>query len=210
MPRPRRKPFLRWAPLPWLVLVLLMLVTGSLHDIGADALYVVGIVVTVLFVVALIIGITVAARRRGPNFTAEGHLARLEGLELIEAPAAGHPITVADVRRHQISIGAALARSTREPRAILVPDVGNWWNRRSDIGVYLLSDHDFHHVGRIGDQAQVAWQRELDELRAQGRFAVVPAVVTGVAPKFAVDVRLEGLRAVEAAGAGATEPGVTA
>jgi hypothetical protein len=198
MPRPRRKPFLRWAPLPWVVLVLLMLATGSLHDAGLEAWYVVGIVVTVLFAAALVIGLVVAARRRGPNFTAEGALARLEGLDLIEVPLSGHPITVAGVSRHQISIGAALARTTGAPRALLIPDAGNWWNLRSDIAVYLLADDGFHHVGRVGDQAQVAWQAELDALRTAGRYAVVPAEVTGAERSFAVDVRLEGLKVAAA------------
>lgn len=197
MPRPRRKPFLRWAPLPWVVLLALMLVTGSLHDVHAEGWYLAGIVVTVLFVGALAVGMAAAARRHGPNFTAEGRLAKLEGLELLEVPAAGHPITVADVRRHQIEIGAALARTVQEPRALLVPGVGNWWNLRSDIAVYLLADDGFHHVGRLGDQAQLAWQAELDALRAESRYAVVPAVVTGVARSFAVDVRLEGLRVLD-------------
>ena len=198
MPRPRRKPFLRWAPLPWVVLVLLMLATGSMHDMRADAAYVVGIVVTALFAIVLVIGTVVAARRRGPNFTAEGRLARLEGLDLVHAPVAGHPITVADVSRHQIAIGAALARSTQPPAALLVPDAGNWWNLRSDIAVYLLADDGFHHVGRLGDQAQVAWQSALDELRAAGRYAVVPAEVTGRERSFAVDVRLDGLKVAAA------------
>jgi hypothetical protein len=195
MPRPRRKPFLRWAPLPWVALLLLMLVTGSLHDMGADAAYVAGIVVTVLFAAALVVGVVVSARRRGPNFTAEGHLATLEGLDLVEVPATGHPIAVADVRRHQIGIGAAIARTSGELRALLVPGAGNWWNLRCDVAVYLLSDDGFHHVGRLGDQAQVAWQSELDELGAEGRYAVVPAVVSGAERSFALDVRLEGLRA---------------
>ncbi|GAA4181116.1 hypothetical protein [Gryllotalpicola koreensis] len=197
MPRPRRKPFLRWAPLPWAVLLLLMLVTGSLHDVGAGAAYLAGIVVTIVFAIVVAAGMAAAARRRGPNFTAEGRLARIEGLDLVEVPAAGHPITVADVTRHQISIGAALARSAGAPRALVIPDVGNWWNLRSDIAVYLLADDGFHHVGRLGDQAQVAWQPVVDRLRAAGRFAVVPAEVKGAARSFTIDVRLEGLRVGE-------------
>lgn len=209
MPRPRRKPFLRWAPLPWVVLLLLMLVTGSLHDMGLTAAYVSMCVITFFGWIAVIASLIVAGRRRG-NFNAEGLPVSLEGLDLVEAPAVGHPITVADVRRHQIEIGAAVARTTGEPRALLVTDAGTWWNLRSDIAVYLLSDEHFYRAGRIGDQAQVAWQRELDELRAQGRFAVVPATVTGAAPKFAVDVRLEGLRAAEAGGAAVAGPGAVA
>jgi hypothetical protein len=174
-----------------------MLVTGSLHDIGAGAAYFAGIVVTIVFAIVVAAGMTAAARRRGPNFTAEGRLARLEGLDLVEVPAAGHPITVADVGRHQIGIGAALARTAGTPRALLVPDAGNWWNLRSDIAVYLLADDGFHHVGRLGDQAQVSWQPLIDALRAAGRFVVVPAEVKGTARSFVIDVRLEGLRVGE-------------
>jgi hypothetical protein len=194
MPRPRRKPFSRWAPLPWLVLVLLMLVTGTMHDLQAGAAYVAGIVVTAVFVIALVAGIASARRRRGPNFTAEGRLARIEGLELVTAPAAGHPITVAEAARHQIAIGAALARSSEPPLALLVPGAGNWWNLRSDVAVYLLAGERFYDVGRLGDQAQVAWQDALDELQAAGRYAMVPAEVSGEPRRFAVDVRLDGLK----------------
>jgi len=196
MPRPRRKPFLRWAPLPWLVLVLLMLATGSLHDVGADGAYLVGLVVTALFAAAFVVALTAAARRRSPNFTAEGGLKSLEGLELVRPPAAGHPIGVADVARHRIAVGAALARSSAPPPALLVPGAGNWWNLRCDVAVYLLADDGFHHVGRLPDQAQLAWQSALDALRAAGRYAVVPATITGDERSYAVDLQLEGLKEV--------------
>jgi hypothetical protein len=195
MPRPRHKPFWRWTPLPWLVLIALMLATGTMHDLDAEGPYAAMIVVSVLFAIGFAIGLIVAARRRGPNFTAEGRLARLEGLDLVAVPAAGHPITVFDVSRHQISIEAALAHGSRTPQALLVPDAGNWWNLRADIAVYLLAENGFHLVGRLGDRAQVSWQARLDELRADGRYAVVPAEVTGAQRPYAVDVRLEGLHA---------------
>lgn len=198
MPRPRRKQFWRWAPLPWIVLVALLLTTGTVQDLNAQALYAVMIVVTVLFAAALVTGLIAAARRRGPNFTAEGRLARLDGLDLVEVPAAGHPITVYGVERHQISIEAALARGSHTPRALLVPDAGSWWGLRADIAVYLLTTKGFHYVGRLGDRAQLSWQAALDELRSAGRFAVVPAEIKGTRRPYAVDVRLEGLRVGEA------------
>ncbi|HEY0249736.1 MAG TPA: hypothetical protein VGC45_15905 [Gryllotalpicola sp.] len=197
MPRPRRKPFWRWAPLPWVALLLLMLVTGSLQDLGYAAVYVVGIVVTVLFAAGLVVGLIAAARRRGANFTAEGRLLRLEGLEFTTAPRAGHPITVQDTRRHQFSIELALARGAAPVSALLVPDCGNWWSLRADVGVYLLTDGGFHFAGRLGDQAQVSWQGLLDGLRAAGRYAVVPAEVVNASRPYAIDVRLEGLKGLE-------------
>lgn len=202
MPRPRRKPFWRWAPLPWLVLFLLMAATSPLYDLQLVGAYVVGIVVTVLYGAVLIIALALAARRRGPNFTAEGQLKRLEGLELVESAGAGSPTTVADVHRHQYSISAAVARGTEGLRALLVPDAGSWLGLRSDVAVYLLAGGRFYHVGRLSDHAQVGWQGVLDELRASGRYAVVPAEVTGAERAFTVDVRLDGVR-VDA-------PGVTA
>jgi hypothetical protein len=194
MPRPRRKPFWRWSPLPWVVLFLLMAATSPLYDLHALGLYLVGIVVTVLYAAALLIGLAVAARRRGPNFTAERRLKRLDGLELVESAAAGSPSTVAEVHRHQFAISAAVARGAEGLRALLVPDAGNWWSLRSDIAVYLLAGSRFYHAGRLSDHAQVGWQSVLDELRAAGRYAVVPAEVKGAERSFTIDVRLEGLR----------------
>lgn len=192
MPRPRRKPFWRWTPLPWLVLVVLMLGAGSMHDLDLEAPYLVLTILTVVFGVAFLASLFLVSRRRGRNFTAEGRLLRLDGLELVEVPAAGNPITVHGVERHQIAIEAARAQARGAIRALLVPDTGNWWNLRSDIAVYLLSGAGFHLVGRLGDQAQVSWQRFFDDLRAKGRFLVVPADVKGTQRPFTVDVRLEG------------------
>ncbi|MFC4243096.1 hypothetical protein ACFOYW_06900 [Gryllotalpicola reticulitermitis] len=192
MPRPRRKPFWRWTPLPWLVLVALMLVAGSMHDLRRDGLYLAFTILTVVFVVAFAIALFAASRRRGPNFTAEGRLLRLDGLELVEVPAAGHPLTVYGVERHQTSIEAARAHTSGELRALLISDAGSWWGLRSDIAVYLLSGVGFHLIGRLGDQAQVSWQHLFDEWRAAGRFLVVPAEVAGTTRHLTVDVRLEG------------------
>lgn len=197
MPRPRRKPFLRWAPLPWVVLFLLMAATSPLYDLRAVGAYLAGVVVTVLYGAALVIGLAIAARRRGPNFTAEGQLKRLEGLELVELPGAGNPSTVADVHRHQFAISAASARGAHGLSALLVPDAGNWWSLRSDVAVYLLAGSRFYHVGRLNDRAQVGCQSTLDELRAAGRYAVVPVEVAGAERFFTIDVRLEGLRVGE-------------
>lgn len=194
MPRPRRKPFWRWAPLPWLVLFLLMAATSPLYDLHAVGAYAAGIVVTIAYAVVLFIALAIGARRRGPNFTAEGQLKRLEGLELVESAGGGSPSTVADVHRHQYAISAAAARGAGGLRALLVPDAGTWWSLRSDVAVYLIAGDRFHHVGRLSDHAQVAWQSVLDELRAAGRYAVVPAEVAGVERSFTVDVRLDGLR----------------
>jgi hypothetical protein len=194
MPRPRRKPFWRWTPLPWLVLLALMLATGTLGDLGLRAPYAAGIAVTVLLAAALAIGLVVAARRRSPNFTAEGRLARLEGLGLVHAPATGLPNRLVDVERHKISTGAALARTSGPPEALLVPDAGSWWNLRLDVAVYLLAGDGFHHVGRLSDRAQVAWQGTLDALRAAGRYAVVPASVTGNERGYVIEVSLDGLK----------------
>jgi hypothetical protein len=195
MPRPRRKPFWRWTPLPWLVLLALMLATGTMGDLRLTVAYAMGIGVTVLLAAALAIGLVVSARRRSPNFTAEGRLARLEGLELVHAPATGLPNRLADVDRHKTSIDAALARSSAPPAALLIPDAGSWWNLRLDVAVYLIADNGFHHVGRLSDRAQVAWQGTLDALRAAGRYAVVPATVTGVERRYIVEVSLDGLKA---------------
>ena len=169
-----------------------MLAAGSLHDLRFEGPYLVLTILTVLFAAAFVISLVVASRRRGTNFTAEGRLLRLEGLEVVEVPAAGHPITVYGVERHQTSIEAARAHTTGPLRALIVPDVGNWWGLRCDIAVYLLSNVGFHLIGRLGDQAQVSWQAFFDEWRAAGRFLVVPAELTGDERHRKVDVRLEG------------------
>ena len=198
MPRPRRKPFWRWAPLPWLVLFLLMAATSPLYDLHAVGAYLVGIVVTVVYGIALVVALVIGARRRGPNFTAEGQLKRLEGLELVESAGTGSPSTVADVHRHQYAISAAAARGRHGMRALLVPDAGSWLGLRADVAVYLLAGDRFYHAGRLSDHAQVGWQSVLDELRAAGRYAVVPAEVAGAERALTVDVRLDGLRLNEA------------
>ncbi|WP_022881778.1 hypothetical protein [Gryllotalpicola ginsengisoli] len=194
MPRPRRKPFWRWTPLPWVVVVLLMLATGTAQDVGAASAFRVLLAVTIAAAVASAIYVATDARRRGPQFTAEGQLRSLEGLELVPVAGTGHPITVADARRDQHGIEAARARGGERLPAVLVPDAGNWWNLRSDIAVYLVVDGVAYRAGRLGDQAQVAWQQRLDELKASGRYAVVEAEIVGTARPFAVDVRLEGAR----------------
>ncbi|AYG04516.1 hypothetical protein D7I44_13910 [Gryllotalpicola protaetiae] len=180
------------------MLFLLMAATSPLYDLHAIGAYVTGIVVTVVYGAALVVALVIGARRRGPNFTAEGQLKRLDGLELAESATAGGPSAVADVHRHQYAISAAAARGADGLRALLVPDAGSWLGLRSDVAVYLLTAGRFYHVGRLSDHAQVGWQGVLDELRAAGRYAVVPAEVTGVERAFKVDVRLEGLRVGEA------------
>lgn len=197
MPRPRRKPFWRWTPLPWLIFVILVFATASFHDLRLEAPYLVLTVLTIVFAVAFVVSIVVVQRQSGPNFTAEGRLRRLEGLELIEVPAAGHPLTVYGVERHQGSIAAAQAVTRGDPRALVVPDVGDAWSLRSDIAIYLISGSRFYLIGRLGEQAQVSWQHAFDELRAAGRYIVAPAEVIGSGPHgldrpFKVDVRLEG------------------
>lgn len=184
--------------------MLLLLGTGSLHDAQLDTAYAAMIVISAVYFVAFIVGLVVAARRRGPNFTAEGRLKTVDGLELVEIPAVGHPITVQDVRRRQTAIEAALAHGSRTPRAVLVPGVGNGFSLRDDIAVYLLSDNGFHHVGRLGDRAQVAMQGAFDALAAQRRFVVVDAVVTGEARPYGVDVRLDGIAQIAPVSAGAS------
>lgn len=185
------------------MLVLLLLLTGSLYDARFHAAYIAMIAVSALYVLGFVVGLVVAARRRGANFTAEGRLRSLAGLDLVAVPAAGHPITVQDARRKQTAIEATLAHGSRTPRAVLVPGVGNGFSLRDDIAVYLLSGTGFHHVGRLGDQAQVALQPAFDALTRQGRYAVVDAEVTGAARPYGVDVRLEGIAEIASASAGA-------
>ena len=177
--------------------MILAFATGSLYDLRLEGLYVVLAVLTVAFAIAVVVWAVALVRRHGPNFTPEGQLRQVEGLQLVEVQAAGHPLTVYGVERYQGAIAAAQAVTRGDFRALVVPEVGTAWSLRSDVAVYLLAGDRFYRVGRLGEQAQVAWQPVLDELRAAGRYLVAPAEVIGSGPHglerpFKVDVRLEG------------------
>lgn len=198
MPIPRRKPFWRWAPLPYLVLILLMLATGTMQDArlrpAFDVLFWVTLAAAIAVAVWFLAGVV-----RGPrNPDASGMLRSLDGLVLLEAaPSDAHPVAVVETRRRQHAIDAALAFGDARTRAILVPHASSWWGLRYRTAVHLVAGERVWHAGELHHGASERWDAPLEALRVRrGAFVTVPAVIEDAARPFAVDLDLGGLDAL--------------
>ena len=194
MPRPTRKPVWRWAPLPYLLLILLMLVTGTLEDAGATDAFRVMLVVTIVAAVVLVAWF-VAGVVRGPiNPDHAGVIRRLDGLELDDFASSGTPPVPVVSQRRQHGVDAARAFGGEHVRAILVPRATSWWGLQHRVTVQLIAGERVFDGGFLNDQAAVTWDAPLAELRAHGRFAVVPAVIDDSSRPFRVTLDLGGLQ----------------
>jgi len=200
MSRPRRKSFWRWEPLPYLIIVVLLLITGTLRPDAMPVAFWIVAVVTVAVIVAFAVQLIVEARRPAPNPDSSGDLSTLDGLTLLDAaPTSDRPVAVVDDHRHQSALDATQARAAATGDAImavLVPGASRWLAFRLRVSVQLTVGAHIHHAGFLPDAETERWQDELALLREHGVYVRVPAAVMGATRPFAATVDLGGLSAV--------------
>ena len=194
---PRSVPLARWEPLPYLVLVVLLVATSFLRPDAAPWAYW-PLVALVFAAIAWLVVLTLAERRqRNPDPL--GDLNSLDGLELIDAePVPGQVravVPVADVERHQSAIDLARIHGGPDQHAVLVPRARRWLSRRYRVGVQLVGDVKPRHAGFLRPDADGRWSDRLDAARERGEFLRVPARITGATRPHGVELDLTGLDA---------------
>lgn len=194
MSAPRRKPLLAWEPLPYLVVVVLLIATSAIRPESPPWLFwpfTIALVAAIGWVVAGLV------RRRSTNPDQWGDLATLDGLELVDAPHLEREVRavapVADVRRHQPAIELARLHGGPDQPAVLVPRANRWLSRRYRIGVQLVGGDRPRHAGFLGEAIDEHWRDRLDALARRGGYVRVPARITGAARPFGVELDLSGL-----------------
>lgn len=200
MPAPRSKPLIVWEPLPFLVLVALLLLTGVIRPDGPVVLLVLFVVVVLAALAWLIWSLVRASRRANPDQW--GDLTTIDGLDIVDAP--GRPrdvrtvVPVEDATRHQPAIELARLYGGAEQHAVLVPRASRWLSRRYRIGVQLVGGDRPRHAGFLGRSAEERWVDLLDGLREGSGYVRVPAIIVGASRPYGVDLDLSGLEALEA------------
>ncbi|WP_157008412.1 hypothetical protein [Agromyces laixinhei] len=204
MPAPRSKPLLAWEPFPFLVVVVLLVLTGFVRPDAPPWLLWPFLVILVAAITWLIVGVVRGARRSNPDQW--GDLATLDGLELLDAPRVEREVRavapVADAHRHQAAIELARLQGGPEQPAVLVPRASRWLSRRYRIGVQLVGGDRPRHAGFLSAAADDRWREPLDGLRASGRYVRVPALVTGASRPYGVELDLSGVERLSDAAPG--------
>jgi hypothetical protein len=204
MPARRSKPITRWEPAPFLVLVVLLLLTTFVRPDAPPVLFWGLIVLIVAALGWLVVSLVRSARRENPDQW--GDLATLEGLEIVDAPRRSSEVRavvpVDDTQRHQPAIELARLHGGAEQAAVLVPRASRWLSRRYRIGVQLVGGDRPRHAGFLGRASEDRWVELLDGLREHGRFVRVPALITGAARPYGIDLDLSGLDGVAGQGRG--------
>ncbi|MGR2753787.1 hypothetical protein [Agromyces arachidis] len=194
MSAPRFVHPLRWEPLPYLVLVALLVLTGLVRP-ESGAAFIALVVAIVLAGTWLVLGWLRERRMRNPD--AVGELTDAGALDLVDAPSAGDAlravVPVADAHRHQPAIDLARLHGGARQWAVLVPRARRWMSPRFRVGVQLVGDVEPRHAGFLPDTADATWRDRLDGLRESGRFVRVPAVIEGSGRPYRVDLDLSGL-----------------
>ncbi|WP_159607259.1 hypothetical protein [Agromyces humi] len=200
MPAPRSKPLLAWEPLPFLVLVGLLLLTGWIRPDGPPAAFWLLVVLVLAALAWLVVSLVRASRRANPDQW--GDLSTLDGLDVLDAPHRDREVRtvvpVEDANRHQAAIELARLYGGTEQHAVLVPRANRWLSRRYRIGVQLVGGDRPRHAGFLGTAAADRWVELLDGLRERGTFVRVPAIIVGDSRPHKVDLDLSGLDALEA------------
>lgn len=195
MPAPRSKPLADWEPLPYLVLLVLLLLTTVVRP-DAPPVFFWGLMVLVVAAIGwLVVALVRSGRSENPDRW--GDLSSLEGLEVVDAPGRERDVRtvvpVEDANRHQPAIELARLHGGAEQHAVLVPRASRWLSRRYRIGVQLVGGDRPRHAGFLGRAAEERWTEVLDDLREQGRYVRVPALVTGASRPHGVELDLSGL-----------------
>ncbi|HEY9366209.1 MAG TPA: hypothetical protein VIP55_06215 [Agromyces sp.] len=203
MPALRSKPFLAWEPLPYLVVFVLLLLTGVVRPDAPPWLLWPFLAILAAAVAWLVVGLVRGSRRSNPDQW--GDLTTLDGLELMDAPRVEREVRavvpVADAHRHQPAIELARLHGGTEQHAVLVPRSSRWLSRRYRIGVQLVGGDRPRHAGFLSPAADDRWRDLLDGMREQGRYARVPALITGGSRPYGVEVDLSGLERLDGAAA---------
>ena len=156
MPAPRSKPLHAWEPLPFLVLVGLLLLTGFIRPDSPPVLFWLFVVVVLAAVAWLVVSLVQASRTTNPDQW--GDLSTLDGLDLVDAPRRERQVRtvvpVEDVNRHQPAIELARLYGGAEQHAVLVPRANRWLSRRYRVGVQLVGGDRPRHSGCLGGAAQ--------------------------------------------------------
>ncbi|MFE6963548.1 hypothetical protein ACFVAJ_00455 [Agromyces sp. NPDC057679] len=205
MSAPRRKPLLAWEPLPYLVVLVLLIATGGVRPESPAWVFWPFNVLLVAAIAWLVVGLVRGRRRTDPDQW--GDLRSLDGLEIVEAPhlerAVRQVAPVADTHRHQPAIDLALLHGGADQHAVLVPRASRWLSMRYRIGVQLVGGGTPRHAGFLGDAVDATWRELLDALAVEGRYVRVPARITGDARPHGVELDLGGLESLGAGGVGA-------
>lgn len=202
MPAPRSKPLTDWEPLPYLVLLVLLLLTGVVRPDAPPALFWALMVLIVAALGWLVAGLVRSGRRENPD--GWGDLSTLDGLDVVDAAGRERDVRsvvpVDDVNRHQPAIELARLHGGAEQHAVLVPLASRWLSLRYRIGVQLVGGDRPRHAGFLGRSAEDRWIDVLDGLRREGRYVRVPALITGASRPYGVDLDLSGLADVAGPG----------
>ncbi|GAA4376500.1 hypothetical protein [Agromyces bauzanensis] len=202
MPARRSKPLASWEPLPYLVLLVLLLLTGVVRPDALPVLFW-GLMVLVVAALGWLVAALVRSGRH-ENPDRWGDLSSLDGLDLVDTArrerVVRSVVPVDDTQRHQPAIELARLHGGAEQYAVLVPRSSRWLSRRYRIGVQLVGGDRPRHAGFLGRAAEERWTEVLDDLREQGRFVRVPTLVTGASRPFGVDLDLSGLEGLADAG----------
>ncbi|MFC9560413.1 hypothetical protein [Agromyces sp. NPDC056965] len=197
MPAPRSKPFLAWEPLPYLVVFVLLLLTGVVRPDGPPWLLWPFLAILAAAVAWLILGLGLVRGSRRSNPDQWGDLTTLDGLELVDAVRVERAVRavapVADVHRHQPAIELARLHGGAEQHAVLVPRASRWLSRRYRIGVQLVGGDRPRHAGFLSPAADDRWRELLDGMRERGAYVRVPALITGGSRPHGVELDLSGL-----------------
>ncbi|HET8779219.1 MAG TPA: hypothetical protein VFM66_04035 [Agromyces sp.] len=202
MPAPRSKPWLQWEPLPFLVLFVLLLLTGPIRPDGLPILFWLLVVAIIATITWLLVTLIRGSRRMNPDQW--GDLSTLEGLDLLDAPSRDRDVRsvvpVDDAQRHQPAIELARLYGGAEQHAVLVPRSNRWLTRRYRIGVQLVGGDRPRHAGFLGTAAEERWVELLDGLRERGEYVRVPATITRSSRPHGVELDLSGLESLAVAG----------
>lgn len=198
MPAPRSKPLLAWEPMPFLVLIALLLLTGVVRPEAPPALFWAYMALVLAAIAWLVVSLVRGVRRTNPDRW--GDLSTLDGLDVLDAPrrerALRSVVPVDEVNRHQPAIELARLYGGTEQTAILVPRASRWLKRRYRIGVQLVGGDRPRHAGFLGRIAEDRWVDLLDSLRERGTYVRVPAIIVGGSRPYGVDLDLSGLESL--------------